>query len=121
MLLDSDRNRILHMVESAPQAMSFVLARRRADLDTDVQLRLALLRALEIVGEAASRVSPAMCAAHPEIPWRLAVSTRNRLIHAYFDVNLDIVWTTTTQALPDLVPKLEAILEHEGPEGLHLR
>jgi len=48
-------------------------------------------------------------------------SDRNRLIHAYFDVNLDIVWTTATQALPDLVPKLEAILEHEGPEGPHLR
>ena len=120
MLLDSDRHRILHMVESARQAMSFVQARCRADLDTDPQLRLAVLRALEVLGEAAGRVSPAMRAAHPDIPWRLAVSTRNRLIHAYFDVNLDIVWTTATQALPDLVPKLQAILDSEGPEGNNL-
>lgn len=96
MLLDSDRNRILHMVESARQAMSFVQGRRRADLDTDPQLRLAVLRALEVLGEASARVSAAMRADHPDIPWRLAVSMRNRLVHAYFDVNLDIVWRTAT-------------------------
>ena len=121
MLLDSDRNRILHMVESARLAMSFVQARCRADLDTDLQLRFAVLHALEVLGEAAAHVSAAMRAAHPDIPWRLAVSMRNRLIHAYFDVNLDIVWRTATQALPDLVPKLEAILDSESPEGKHLR
>jgi len=119
MLLESDRNRILHMAESARQAMSFVQSRRRSDLETDAQLRLALVRALEIVGEAASRVSPELRAAHPEIPWRLAISTRNRLIHAYFDINLDIVWTTVTQALPKLLGMLEAVLEGKdaAPDG----
>ncbi len=113
MLPDSDRNRLMHMVEAARQALSFVQGRKRSDLDIDVQLCLALLRALEVVGEAASRVTPETCAAHPEIPWRLAVSTRNRLIHAYFDIDLDIVWTTVTEALPKLLPLLDAVLARE--------
>ena len=116
MLLDSDQARIQHMIEAARQAMSFVRDRGLGDLATDAQLRLAVLHALEILGEAASRVSPETRAAHQEIPWRLAVSTRNRIIHAYFDVDLNIVWTTVTQALPRLVPMLEAILRQEIAE-----
>ena len=116
MLLNTDRNRIEHMLEAARYALSFVQSRSRGDLDTDAQLRLAVLRALEVVGEAAGRVTPETRAAHPRIPWQLAVSSRNRLIHAYFDIDLDIVWTTVTKALPDLVSMLEAILRSEdGP------
>ena len=104
------------MLEAALHAMSFVQDRERSDLDTDAQLRLALLRALEVLGEAASRLSPEMRASHPDIPWRRVVSTRNRLIHAYFDIDLEIVWITATQSLPELVPMLRAILEPENPE-----
>ncbi len=104
------------MLEAASQAMSFVQGRERGDLDTDTQLRFALLHALEILGEAASRVSPEMRAAHPGIPWQRVVSTRNRLIHAYFDIDLEIVWTTATQSLPELVPLLRAVLASEGSE-----
>lgn len=113
---DADRNRINHMLEAAIQAVSFVQHRSRGDLDTDAQLRFALLRALEVLGEAASRVSPETRNAHQEIPWRLATSTRNRLIHAYFDVDLDIVWTTVTRTLPRLIPMLKAVLDHESQD-----
>jgi uncharacterized protein with HEPN domain len=105
-----------HMLEAARQAMSFIEGRERADLDTDAQLRLALLRALEVVGEAANRVGPETCAAHPEIPWPKVVGIRNRLIHAYFDVDLDIVWKTATESLPELIPLLEDILGAEATE-----
>ena len=101
MLPEADRNRVLHMHEAAEQAMMFLRGRTRGDLDNDVQLRLALLRTLEILGEAASRVSAETQASHPEIPWRQMVSTRNRLIHAYFDVDLDIVWITAMKAQPE--------------------
>lgn len=117
MLLDSDQHRIRHMLEAAKQAMSFVESRQRSHLDTDAQLRLALLRALEVVGEAASRVSPAARAAHPQIPWQSAISTRNRLVHAYFDINLDIVWATATEALPELVRLLEQIPKITAPDS----
>lgn len=117
MLLDSDQNRIQHMIDATRQAVSFVDNRVPADLETDVQLRLAVLHALEILGEAASRVSPQMREAHPDIPWRLAVSMRNRIIHAYFDVDLNIVWTTVTESLPRLAAMLEALLRQEkNPE-----
>lgn len=115
MLLDSDHNRILHMLEAAREGMAFVRSRTRAELATDAQLRFALIRALEIIGEAASRIDPKFRAAHPEIPWQPMIGARNRLVHAYFDIDNDIVWATATQALPTLVSMLEALLEGEGP------
>ena len=103
------------MLDAAEQAASFVKGRERGDLETDPQLCLALLRALEILGEAASRVSNETRHAHPEIPWRRIVNTRNRLIHAYFDIDLDIVWTTATRSVPELVPMLREILHPRDP------
>lgn len=103
------------MLDSAVQAASFVEGRERSDLDSDAQLRLALLRALEVLGEAASRVSTETRDAYPRIPWCRIVSTRNRLIHAYFDIDLDIVWKTATQSVPELKSILSVILELDDP------
>ncbi|HOD50395.1 MAG TPA: DUF86 domain-containing protein [Candidatus Hydrogenedentes bacterium] len=114
MLPDPDRNRIQHMLDAAEQAVSFIEGRERNDLETDPQLRLALLRALEILGEAASRVTAGTRGAYPRIPWRRMANTRNRLIHAYFDIDLDIVWTTATQSVPRLVLMLREILGSQG-------
>jgi len=69
MLLNHDQHRIQHMLEAARQAMSFIEGRQRSHLNADAQLRLALLRALEVIGEAANKVTPDTRAAHPEIPW----------------------------------------------------
>lgn len=70
------------------------------------------MRQIEIIGEAASKVSPETCAELAEVPWPDIVGIRNRLIHAYFDVNLDILWSTIQRSLPDLIRKLEvAVLE----------
>jgi uncharacterized protein with HEPN domain len=77
-------------------------------------LNLALVRLLEIVGEAASRISPALCACHPEIPWPQIISLRNRLIHGYDSVDFDIMWQIITADLPPLILALEAILASEG-------
>jgi len=94
MLLDSDRNRIRHMLDAAEQAISFAEGRRREDLDTDRQFLFALVRCMEIIGEAATRVSAEVREEHPGLLWARMISTRNRLIHAYFDINVDIVWQT---------------------------
>ena len=74
----------------------------RTDLSTNTMLVMALTRCLEILGEAASKISPAVCAKFPAIPFPKIISMRNRLIHAYFDVDLDIVWTTVSDDLPAL-------------------
>ena len=65
-------------------------------------LQRALIKDIEIVGEAASRVSDETRAAFPDIPWAAIVATRNRLIHAYFDINLDVLWETIAVDLPAL-------------------
>jgi uncharacterized protein with HEPN domain len=73
--------------------------------------KLALERALEVLGEAASKVSDDTRAKAPEIPWREIVGVRNRLSHAYFNLDPDILWTTATVSAPAILPQLRALLE----------
>ncbi len=94
-----------------------VQGRRREDLDADRQLTLALTRLLEIVGEAASRVSSQERRRWPGVPWRDVVDLRNRLIHGYDDVNLDILWTIIRDDLPSLIQRLERFLEQDSHDG----
>jgi uncharacterized protein with HEPN domain len=103
-----DRWRIGHMIEAAEQALAFVQGRQRADLDSDPMLCLALTRAVEIVGEAAAQVTEGGRGELPAIPWPQIVGMRNRLVHAYFDVNRNILWDTVHRALPVLVAQLKA-------------
>jgi uncharacterized protein with HEPN domain len=101
------------MADAAASAVRFATGRSRLDLDRDEMLLFALVRAVEIVGEAAARLSPEARAAMPNIPWSLIVGMRNRLVHAYFDVDRDILWTTVTEALPALLPALAAAVREE--------
>ena len=84
--------------------------RSRADLDTDRMLLFAVVRAIEVVGEAASKLSEEFRAAHPSIPWRAIIGMRNRLIHAYFDIDTQTVWETTTQELPPILNQLRELI-----------
>ncbi|MDX9973419.1 MAG: DUF86 domain-containing protein [FCB group bacterium] len=99
------------MIDAATQALEFSEGRTRHDLENDPPLKHLLVRNIEIMGEAASRVSSQLQEAHPEIPWRRMVSIRNRLVHAYFDIDLDILWHTVRTALPELLPKLKTLLD----------
>ena len=105
-----DEVRLRHMLDAARKALSFTHGRSRVDLDTDEQLALAIVRLLEIIGEAAKQVTTETRTSHPEIPWREIAGTRDRLIHGYFDVDLDVVWSIATGDLPGLVASLESIL-----------
>ena len=70
----------------------------------------ALVRSIEVIGEAAVKISPEYKLATPEIPWRKLVGMRNRLIHGYFDIDPDTVWDTTVLDLPPLIERLSALL-----------
>ena len=105
-----DRIRLQHMLDAANEALTFVRGRIRADLDNDRMLVLSLVRELEIIGEAASKVSVETQSQNTSIPWQDITGMRNRLIHAYFDVDLDTVWSTVTKDLPVLKTELEKIL-----------
>ncbi len=104
-----DRVRLRHMVEAAEAAQRFVEGRNRPDLDSDQMFRFALVRAVEIVGEAAGKVSAETRIETPGIPWNTVIGMRNRLVHVYFEINLDILWTTATQALPPLLAYLKSL------------
>jgi uncharacterized protein with HEPN domain len=98
------------MLDACQSASRFIAGRQRGDLDTDEMLRFALVRAMEIVGEAASKVSPEGRQEMTEIPWREAIGIRNRLAHAYFDIDLNILCKTATTAIPELSARLETLL-----------
>lgn len=91
MSVTDDQVRLLHMRDAAQQAIDFIEGETRESLDQDTKLMFALTRAVEIIGEAASRVSPELREKYPQIPWPLMIGMRNRLIHAYYEVNLDIL------------------------------
>ena len=99
--------RLQHMLDAAREAIGFARGKTRSDLDRDRMLTLALVKDIEIIGEASTKVSGEARTEHPGIPWLDIAGMRNRLIHAYFDINLDILWQTVTEDLPALVKELE--------------
>lgn len=107
----TDRVRIQHMLDATRKAIAFTRNRQRIDLDRDEMLALAVVRLIEILGEAAKNVSEPTRNRTPKIPWRQIAGTRDRLTHAYFEVNLDIIWDIATRDLPAIVPQLETLLE----------
>lgn len=99
----SDLVRVHHMIDTARIIARFVDGRERADLDSDTAFSFAIVRAIEVFGEAASRISSATRSQTPELPWQAIIGMRNRLIHAYFDIDHDTVWTAATQEIPELL------------------
>lgn len=77
----------------------------------DTKTQDAVLRNIEVIGEAAKRLSSSLKKAHPDIPWRDMAGVRDKVIHHYFGINLDIIWNIAQVELPQLVPKIAAILE----------
>jgi uncharacterized protein with HEPN domain len=108
-----DRVRFQHLPDALNSAIRFAQGRKRGDLDADEMLLFALTRAIEIAGEAASRISAQARGTMLDIPWNALVGMRNRLVHAYFDIDRDILWNTAATAAPALVEALKALLAKE--------
>lgn len=105
-----DRVRVLHMIDAAESVGQFVAGRQRDDLDRDRMLLFAVVRAIEVIGAAAAKVSAETRAAAPAIPWGAIVGMRNRLIHGYFDIDTELVWKTATEEVPALLETLRGLL-----------
>ena len=106
-----DRVRLRRIADALRSTLRFTRGRRREDLDCEEMLTFALVHALQIVGEAAGKVSRETRDLSPGVPWANLVGMRHRLVHAYFDVNLDILWATAVDAAPELLPQIEALLD----------
>lgn len=113
MTLLDDRTRLNHMRDAAAEAVGFVAGMDREALDRDRKLALALVKEIEIMGEAANQVSVNLRSRYPTLPWGDIIGMRNRLVHAYFEIDLDIVWQVVSQDLPPLIAELEKIIAME--------
>lgn len=109
-----DRNRLTDMLTAAKRARGFVAGATRESLEeNDELLGFAVVRAVEVVGEAASKVTPETRQELSEISWHNIIGMRNRVVHDYLNVDYDIVWAVVMQNLPDLIEQLEDVLRTE--------
>jgi len=109
-MLAEDRVRVGHMIDACRKVIHFLSGRHREELDEDEMLRFAVVKAIEIIGEAATHVSSEARVEAPDVPWAQITGMRNRLIHAYFDIDTDRVWDTYIEDIPALLPVLQALL-----------
>lgn len=103
------------MLLAAEEIIEFTRGCTREDLSTNRMLMLAVLRSIEVLGEAASRITPAGRARWPDVPWKAIIGMRSTLIHVYFDINLDNVWDTVVSDIP---PLRETLRKHLPPDLL---
>jgi uncharacterized protein with HEPN domain len=106
-----DLARIRHMMDAIGQCLEYAAKHTLEDVRREPPLQHLFLRNIEILGEAASKVTEDYRRSHSEIPWRDIIDMRNRITHGYFDLNLKIVWDTVQKDLPELLPLLMALSE----------
>lgn len=110
---ENDLSRLRDMLDHARQVVNLLKDETRAALEYDIKLFGAVCWSLSIVGEAASKVSAEWRQANPQVPWRQAIATRNFLVHAYSDIDYDVLWETATVSIPELLVELEKLLPPE--------
>ena len=99
------------MIDAAEEAFSFITGVKEEDFATNRMLILSIIKDIEIIGEAASKISEEAKLEHSDIPWKDIIGMRNRLIHGYFDVDIKLVWNTTNKNLPPLLKKLKKLIK----------
>ncbi len=106
-----DRAFLLHIRDALREVREFVQGTDYEGFLEDRMMQNAVMRSFEVVGEAARRVSPEFREAHPEVPWRLMGDFRNKLIHGYFALDLEVIWKTATEDAPSLLDQIEGLVE----------
>lgn len=101
------------MLDAIEESFAFVEGKSREDLNNDRMLVLSLIKEIEIIGEAASKISTEIKIKYSDIPWIDIVGMRNKLIHGYFEVNLDILWNTIKKDLIELHKQLQVIIKNK--------
>ncbi len=109
--MQRDKEYLLDILEAAKLAFAYVDKKSREEFFNDTQCQDAVIRRLEIIGEASRRISEETRASFPDLPWSDMVGMRNVIIHEYDDVDLVIVWETVNNDLPPLIDALEKILQ----------
>ena len=111
-----DGERLADIMEAAEKIAVRVRKGRQAfDADEDVQI--VLLHLIQVIGEAAAGLSDELTSEHPEVPWRHIVAIRNRVVHGYFEVDLDILWDVAVIDVPHLADQVRIIRSELGSES----
>ena len=111
MLPERDRVFVAQMIEAAAAALDFAADQTRESFCADRLVGFAVVRAVQLLGQAARNVSEEVKADHPDIPWREMIGMRNVVVHDYADVDMKLVWTTVRRDLPALVRRLRVLLD----------
>lgn len=112
-----DEALLLDMLLAARDAMDFVAGLDQTEFEASRLHQAAVIRSIEVIGEAASGVSRAFRDAHAEIPWAVIVGMRHRLIHGYNEVRLDLVWEVARHRLPELIASLQPLIPPPAGQG----
>jgi uncharacterized protein with HEPN domain len=102
-----------HMLDMTQKALEISAGKDRAAYDDDETLRLALTHIIQIIGEAAQRVSPEFRLSYPKVPWQEIIGMRHRIVHDYLNIDEDVIWEVLKQDLPSLAKTLQSILPPE--------
>ena len=114
---DRDAGHLWDIIEACREIQRFLAGKRYQDLTADRMLRLSVERDLEIIGEAANRVSSELRTLHPEIPWASIIAQRNVISHEYGDIKLEWIWRVATERVPELIALLEPLMPPTPKEG----
>jgi len=115
--MTSNRNYLDYLediVAETNKIWQFIEGMTYEDFEKDSKTAYAVIRALEMIGEAAKQIPPSIKKEHPEIAWREVAGIRDKLIHQYFGVNLEVVWKTAVEDVPNLCSQIRRILQNSG-------
>jgi len=109
----TDAIRLRHMLDAAREAVEFTQGQTWDDFQQNRLVQRGVLYAIAVIGEAGANITAEYRAGHPEVPWREIIGMRNRLVHAYFDINVALIWKTVQEVIPPFITTLERLVEEE--------
>ena len=112
-MFKDDLTRLQHMIDAAKEAVELASGKTKRDIENERVLNLSLVRLIEIVGEAANRISPEGREKYSSIPWLQIIGMRNRLIHGYDNIDFEILYQTVNKDIPQLIAKIEKVISSD--------